>query len=505
MEEEVPLVGLESRPGIRKRPGNSVPVVVDLADDKIIRGSATPKVQVLRPSFRKRGCLAAVLIVAVLAVADFQQNHRISKYFLVIWEYHWERANKRIGHVEPNAAIATTLGTRREMLDLKYRRGYGMREKWLVENHLQLLEQDMGQNSTHSEEDKTVVLLWSGKYPVWLAKVSMGNVKDCNIPCEWTRDPNYNAKHSNTEVTALACMLYGKNLCHGIMPETLLEVGIDIENLPVLGISWENSWRGGFEKYAGIDDSIPSQLDRLQHHVPYNLISSHELDSHIPVLYSDIAKFIDNYHPMPLEELFRNHQPPKKIDSVFFAISNCKAPIRPDRLKFIRDLGDYYPTSSFGRCLGSAQNRNQEWNSRSKRGNNQTLTEMGKYRFVYAPENSYGQDYVTEKVYYALQSGSVPIYLGAPNVDSFLPERNAVIHVSDFTSPQALGKYLQELSSNQSLLIERHLRWRTRPLPDHFLRLSKLVDSKSDYSFACKVCNCVRGRIGCPTISDNSF
>jgi hypothetical protein len=60
---------------------------------------------------------------------------------------------------------------------------------------------------------------------------------------------------------------------------------------------------------------------------------------------------------------------------------------------------------------------------------------MSNDRFVYATANSYGLDYVTEKVFYALQCGSVPAYLGAPNIDSFLPDRSAIIQVSDFDTP----------------------------------------------------------------------
>lgn len=81
--------------------------------------------------------------------------------------------NKRIKmNVEPNAAIATTLATRREVLDMKYCRGDRTREQWLVQNHLQLLEREMGSSSSNSAADKTGVLLWSGTYPVWLARVS---------------------------------------------------------------------------------------------------------------------------------------------------------------------------------------------------------------------------------------------------------------------------------------------------------------------------------------------
>ena len=465
---------------------------------------------------KRRRLFCAILVVAII-LTDIWLNYNKVIYFR-LWEYRWERFRKRVWSSKrppPIAALTTTLAARRDVLNMKYHHtDYNnkiifSREQFLVQQHLDLLEHDMNikKSATVTNQNKTVILMWSGRYPVWQAKVQVGIIKNCNIPCEWTIDKNYNLKNKKTKVTALVCMLYGEELCRDISQTSLQAVGINGFNhnrLPVLAITWENNWEGyETQPVNDVDESIPSQLDRLQLHVPYNLIASYELDSHIPVLYEDIANFIDHYTITTFAELIR--QQSYKSDSVFYAISNCKAPIRPDRLAFIRDLDSYYPTSSFGKCLGSPHNRKQHWNSRDNRGSNRTFTEMAKHRFVYAAENSYGVDYVTEKVYYALQSNSsVPIYLGAPNINAFLPDRDAVIHVSDFHSPQALGDYLKKLSTNHSFLVEKHLLWRTRPLPERFLQLSKLVDKKSEYGFACKVCNCVQGRIGCPKILPNN-
>ncbi|PQP96563.1 alpha-(1 4)-fucosyltransferase [Prunus yedoensis var. nudiflora] len=41
---------------------------------------------------------------------------------------------------------------------------------------------------------------------------------------------------------------------------------------------------------------------------------------------------------------------------------------------------------------------------------------MSHYKFVLAIENTMTESYVTEKLFYALDSGAVPIYFGAPNV-----------------------------------------------------------------------------------------
>lgn len=104
-------------------------------------------------------------------------------------------------------------------------------------------------------------------------------------------------------------------------------------------------------------------------------------------------------------------------------------------------------------------------------------------------------------MYNALRSGSVPIYMGAPNIGFYVPDRDSIIHVSDFESAAQLGDYLRLLASNRTMLVEKHMAWRMRPLPERLRRLTKLVDERSEHSFMCRVCNCFNGRIGCPNVT----
>lgn len=45
---------------------------------------------------------------------------------------------------------------------------------------------------------------------------------------------------------------------------------------------------------------------------------------------------------------------------------------------------------------------------------------LARYKFVLAVENAECEDYVTEKLWKPLSIGSVPIYMGAPNVKASL-------------------------------------------------------------------------------------
>ena len=68
------------------------------------------------------------------------------------------------------------------------------------------------------------------------------------------------------------------------------------------------------------------------------------------------------------------------------------------------------------KCLSSRNNSHDRWQSLPRR-----------YRYCIAIENSVAVDYVSEKVYDALVAGCLPIYLGAPNFQDFIPHPDAVI------------------------------------------------------------------------------
>ena len=84
------------------------------------------------------------------------------------------------------------------------------------------------------------------------------------------------------------------------------------------------------------------------------------------------------------------------------------------------------------------------------------------YMFTLAAESVQADDWVTEKVYQALAVGSVPVYLGAPNVANFLPCRNCIVNAADFASPAALGGHLRYLMDNATAY-DALLAWTREP------------------------------------------
>ena len=74
---------------------------------------------------------------------------------------------------------------------------------------------------------------------------------------------------------------------------------------------------------------------------------------------------------------------------------------------------------------------------------------LGQYRFTFTLENFSFPGYVTEKIIDALVAGSIPVYLGAPDIEDFIP-RGAFIDLRDFPSPQDLESHLSALSETQA-------------------------------------------------------
>lgn len=83
---------------------------------------------------------------------------------------------------------------------------------------------------------------------------------------------------------------------------------------------------------------------------------------------------------------------------------------------------------------------------------------MSHYKFVLAIENTLTESYVTEKLFYALDSGAVPIYFGAPNVLDLVPPKSIILG-SNYSSMEELAIYVKMLAVNPVLYAEYHA-WR---------------------------------------------
>ena len=73
---------------------------------------------------------------------------------------------------------------------------------------------------------------------------------------------------------------------------------------------------------------------------------------------------------------------------------------------------------------------------------------LSKYRFSICYENCASLGYISEKIFDCFFAGCVPIYLGAPNVSSYIPNK-AFIDRRNFKSNSDLYNYISEMSQTE--------------------------------------------------------
>jgi len=114
------------------------------------------------------------------------------------------------------------------------------------------------------------------------------------------------------------------------------------------------------------------------------------------------------------------------------------------------------------------------------------------YKFYLSIKNSIDEDYVTEKLYQGLRAGSVPIYLGAPNVRDYLPHPDSALLIEDFDNVEDLIEYVS-LASEDEQLYSKHMAWKSREFPATFM--NKVATKPMDSIF-CKTCDLIATQYG---------
>lgn len=148
---------------------------------------------------------------------------------------------------------------------------------------------------------------------------------------------------------------------------------------------------------------------------------------------------------------------------VYWSSSRCL----PHRDALAGALISLIPTHSFGRCLNNVGGTDValDFFPDCKMEENpiphwwdHLHCAMSHYKFVLAIENTNTESYVTEKLFYALDAGSVPIYFGTSNVWDFVPP-NSIIEGSKFSSLEELASYVKALAEDPVAYAEYHA-WR---------------------------------------------
>ena len=214
-----------------------------------------------------------------------------------------------------------------------------------------------------------------------------------------------------------------------------------------------------------------ANFDALRHpgRQGFDMVASSRLDADVPALYASW-----------LEYGFDEKVQWKKQDDVHVAafVSNCGA--SNGRLKYIEQMMKHIKIDSYGTCLN-----NKDGGSKSAAGGwfKSKINLLRRYRFTLAFENSNIEGYVSEKLFQPLIAGSVPVTMGAPNVQSFGPSEKSLIRSDDFGSPKELAEYLLYLAEHDDEYNE-YLQWKKDGFSKQF---KQLIDMSTIHSH-CRLC-----------------
>jgi len=176
----------------------------------------------------------------------------------------------------------------------------------------------------------------------------------------------------------------------------------------------------------------------------------------------------------------------KRQGGILAIFSKCE----PVRTEYMRQLMKYTQVDSFGACLKNKEGLIGLYGKINNRYvfKDHKLLLSRHYKFSLVFMNQDCDYFIDDRLYHALTTGSVPIFMGTDKVDEFLPGnlKNSIIKVSDFKSPKELAAYIDYLSSNETAY-NKYLEWKWKGLGD-ISNTAIGIWWKPRYPLFCQVC-----------------
>ena len=79
------------------------------------------------------------------------------------------------------------------------------------------------------------------------------------------------------------------------------------------------------------------------------------------------------------------------------------------------------------------------------------LRTIEKYKFSFVFENTSLNGWITEKLFHCFFSLTVPVYMGPPNINKYIP-KNCFININDFNSYEELYTHLIRMDESRYLI-----------------------------------------------------
>lgn len=174
----------------------------------------------------------------------------------------------------------------------------------------------------------------------------------------------------------------------------------------------------------------------------YNWTMTFRRDSDIHSPYAVVVRKVTGYKIPSLETIN------SKKKKVAWFVSNCYTAGAKRRLRYVQELQKHIPVDIYGKC-GTLTCTGSEQCYQMLQDN---------YKFYLSFENSFCEDYVTEKLFNVLRYNVVPVVLGCANYDVIAPPYS-VINTNSFMNPKHLAEYLWSLDSNTTEYI-KYFEWK---------------------------------------------
>lgn len=206
----------------------------------------------------------------------------------------------------------------------------------------------------------------------------------------------------------------------------------------------------------------------------FNLLISYRLDSDFP---SPIYPKPSLDPPIPFK---------RRLGNVLAVFSKCE----PVRTEYMRQLMKYIDVHSYGACLKNKKGLIGLYSQINGKYvfKDYKFVMSRYYKFSLVFMNQDCDHFVDDRLYHALETGSIPIYMGTNLIDQFLPGnlKNSIIKASDFSGPEKLAEYLKFLSNNETAF-NKYLDWKWQGLGDYKnTTIGRWWDQK--YPLFCQVC-----------------
>lgn len=308
-----------------------------------------------------------------------------------------------------------------------------------------------------------IILWWTDGFPGLAETITCSGEVKCDVYCDRTVE------------NVQAYLFYGSSM--------------EVEDLPRPRRPYEVIW-------GLYHEESPRNVEELMHEEMLNLFNFSATFSR----YSDVPfplQYLVNLEELTSLEFFVETSVKNgylnEISPVMYLQTDCETSTERDA--YVKELMKFINVDSYGLCL---KNKEMPIKFRQNYLNNlddsEFLRFVAKYKFVIAIENGVCDDYVTEKFWRALKTGTVPIYFGSPSIRDWFPNNKSAILIEDFPTPKILSDHLNLLLKND-ISYEEYLEHKTKQIVRNE-RLIKELEARPNQNdalqnarkFECMVC-----------------